>query len=541
MKKSCLFLSLIICLFFNHFFINGATIQPIERTVGRLKISIDPRMELLAAIQAISKNQDLVNKSLPYSKEIISNFESFSSQEVIKLTEDLQQKYGFGADAPVVFMLHLSQPGELEEQTKFSDYILGRSGAGDNLEQYRKSIKQFAETSNFEKFWNNKIPFYNQILDMTIANMGEIDLVETLEGYFNETQDSYNIIITPAFNGGKGPKVPDADGKEHTYACISTNSIEDGIPFVNEGLTRYLVWHEFGHSFVNSLTNKYSDQVMSVEKLFNPIKNSMFGQGYQQWIVCVYEHIIRATTIRLFDIHLGSKPSKDLLDSELNNRYIYIEPLVEKLKDFDKQRDENNITFSEFYPELLIVFDSLLKTEYWKNFNLNFQGPANAVMAEKMSIIYPTQDTDKEALKIAQDMASQFFNNFPPDMCTLLADTAALQADLSEQGIFAFGTIESNLFLKHYASTFPFKIENQTIYADKEYKDKDIQFISCVPNPQNPMYGMLIFTALSNKRIHDIFNMTVLSFGGDYFLFLNDGTVLGRGFYNNKNDKWTFL
>ena len=539
MKKPCLFLSLILCLFFNQSLVK-ATIQPIERTIGRLKISIDPRMELLAAIQAISKNQDLVNKSLPYSKEIISHFESFSSQEAIKITVDLQQKYGFGADAPVIFMLHLSQPGELKEQIKFSDYILGRSGEGDNLEQYRKSIKQFAEASNFEEFWNNKIPFYNQILDLTIANMGEIDFVETLEGYFNETQDSYNIIITPAFGGGKGPKIPDAAGKEHTYACISTNSIEDGIPFINEGMMRYLVWHEFGHSFVNPITNKYSEQVMSVEKLFNPIKKSMFSQGYQHWIVCVYEHIIRATTIRLLDIHLGPEQSKDLLDNELNNRYIYIEPLVEKLKDFDKQRNENNITFSEFYPELLIVFDNMLKTEYWKNFNLNFQGPASSVSAEKMAIIYPTQDTDKEALKIAKDMASQFFNNFPPGMCTLLADTEALHADLSEHGIFAFGSIESNLFLKQYASTFPFRIENQTIYADKEYTDKDIKFITCVPNPQNPLYGMLILTALSNKAIQDIFNMTVLSNAGDYFLFLSDGTVLSRGFYNNKDDKWTF-
>jgi hypothetical protein len=162
------------------------------------------------------------------------------------------------------------------------------------------------------------------------------------------------------------------------------------------------------------------------------------------------------------------------------------------------------------------------------------------VIAPKLSIIYPTQDSDTEDLRIAQDYVTQFFSVFPPGMATLLADTVALNTDLSECGIFALGTIESNLFLKQYASTFPFKIENQTIYADKEYTDMEIKFMSCVPNPQNQELGMLICTALSNKAIQDIINLSILSGGGDYILFLDDETVISRGVYNKENEKWAF-
>lgn len=534
-------MSLVLILFLNQVMVKGEIIQPIERSVGeKLIISIDPRMELLAAIHSLANNFDLANRALPYTREIISYFEAISLHEAVKLTESLAQIYGFGADAPVAFMLHLSQPVELEEKTKFSDYILQRSGRGDNLEQYRKAIKHFAEISNFEAFWNSKIPFYNQILDMTIANMGKIDLVKTMENYFNETQDFYNVIITPAFHGGKGAFVSGADGKEKFYATLSTTDTKDDIPYLNEDRIRYFVWHEYGHFFVNPLADKYIDRVRSVNRLFEPIRDRMLGQGYQMWISCVNEHIIRATTVRLFDIYLGSQQSKELLDSELRRSFIYIEPLVEKLKDFDRQRDENNITFSEFYPELLNVLDSLLKIEYWKQFNFNFQGPFSAVISEKISFIYPTQDADTEALKIAQDYVMQFFNSLPPEVAILLADTTALKTDLSEYGIFAFGTIESNLFLKQYASTFPFIIENQTIYADGEYTDIEIKFVSCVPNPHNPKKGMLIFTALSNKAIQDIFNPGLLGGGDDYILFLNDGTVIKRGFYNKETERWSF-
>ena len=363
MKKSNCFLSLILFLCLNQYLVWGATIQPIERSVGKLKISIDPRIELLATIQLIS-NYPQINRNLPYSKDVLKYFENFSSQDAVKLTESLQQKYGFAYDAPVTFMLYLSQPHELEVHTELSDYLLGRSGGDDNLEQYRKSIKQFTEISNFEDFWNNKIPFYNQILDMTIANMGEIDFVKTLEGYYNETKGSYNVIISPAFIGGYASWLSRTDGKDDLYSCLSTTNIKDNIPYLEEDNLLQLVWHEFGHSFVNPITEKYAEKVKSIDKLLEPIKEEMSKQAYSQWYNCINEHIIRAVHVRLLALHVSSQQSNGLLNIELSKRFIYIEPLVEKLKDFEKRRDENNITFSEFYPELLDVLNSLLAIEY---------------------------------------------------------------------------------------------------------------------------------------------------------------------------------
>ncbi len=49
----------------------------------------------------------------------------------------------------------------------------------------------------------------------------------------------------------------------------------------------------------------------------------------------------------------------NLITMELGNKFIYIEPLLEKLEEFEKLRDESGITFSEFYPRLLDVLDGL--------------------------------------------------------------------------------------------------------------------------------------------------------------------------------------
>lgn len=516
----------------------GKNIQPVERHVGKLQISIDPRIELLTTVQLLS-NYHVINREMSYSKDIMTYFKSFSLQKAVGMTDSLLQKYGFSYDAPVTFMLYLSQVPELKTQIPFSKYLLERSGEGNNLEQYRKSIKQFAETSDFETFWKSKIPFYNQILDMTIADIKQKDFVKVLETYFNETQGSYNIVIAPAFMGGYGPKIPDGKGKYNIYACLSVTSMKDDIPYLNEESLIYYVWHEFSHSFVNPLTDKYADRVLASNELFEPIKDKMSKQAYTNWKTCVNEHIIRAINIRLIEMNLDSQNHEMLLNNELKNYFIYIEPLIEKLKDFEKKRDKDHITFSEFYPELLNLLDSLQKIEYWKQVKINFAGPLNEVVMEtKTAWIYPTYDSDTEVLKIAQNYVLQIYNRFAKARGgILLADSVALKTDLSEYGIMAYGTIESNLFLKKYALDFPFRIKNQTIYADKQYTDKDIKFITCVPNPYNPAKGMSIYTALSNKSIQDI--NSVFHGGEDYILFLNRDTIIKKGFYKKK-EKWTF-
>jgi len=357
MKNVSILLSMVLILNLNQSEIKGSTIQPVERNVGRLNISIDPRMELLATVQLLSK-YPFINRELPYSGEILTHFAPFSKHRAVRLTNRLRMR-GFTFDAPITFMLHLSQPPELEPKLEFSDNLSRRSGRRNNLENYRIALKTFVENSNFEAFWDSKTSFYNQILDLTIAELGEKDLIKALEDYFNESKENYNVIITPTFIGGKGPSIPDADGNVRIYACISTANMKDGIPYLFNLELLWYVWHEFAHSFVNPLTDQYADKVASLNQLFRPIRRAMSRQAYGTWETAVNEHIVRSIHIRLMELHIGYQQANLLLENDLRSGFIYIEPLIEKLKDFEKQRDKNNITFSEFYPELLKVLDNL--------------------------------------------------------------------------------------------------------------------------------------------------------------------------------------
>lgn len=535
MKKS------LITVFILTIFVNtwAQTIKPIEQTVGKLHFSIDPRMELLSAIQILS-NYKVIDRKSPYSKEIQTNFSSFSTHKAVVITDELFKNNGFSYDAPAAFMLYLSQVPELKQQIPFSDYLLKRGGDKENLDNYRTSIEQFAKESDFEKFWKSKVDFYNKVLDLTIIDIKGEDLIKVIEDYFNETQNSYNVIIAPLFNGHNyGPRLNAPNNKYDIYSCNSPTNSKDGIPYLSKESLIQTVCHEFGHSFVNPETEKYSAKVESCNKLFEPIKSEMGQMAYGDWNTCVNEHIIRAVNIRIQELYKGSAKSRELLNREIANRFIYIEPLVKKLKEFEKQKDLKHLTFSDFFPQLLNVFDSLSKTDYLKLSKHKFLGPINSVTKnQKVAWIYPTYDKDTVSLKIVKDYVTRIYKRFKSEGSILLSDSTALNTKLSDYGLMVYGTIESNLFLSKYKETFPFKIKDKVIFADKEYKNEDTKFITCLPNPQNSQKGMTIYTAFNNKNIQDINN--VFHGSEDFILFLSRDNIITKGYYD-KLGNWKYI
>jgi len=514
------------------------TLKPIERTIGKLHVSVDPRMELLSTIQILS-NYKVIDRNSPYSKEIQDYFKPFSSQKAVVLTDELFQNQGFSFDAPVAFMLYLSQVPELKQQIPFSDYLLKSAGGKDKLDNYRTSIEQFAKESDFEKFWLNKNEFYKKVVDLTISDLPDKDLIKVIEDYFNESQNSYSIIISPAFRGGYGPKLPASNNKYDIYSCNTATDIKDGVPFLSKDNLIYYVWHEFGHSFVNPLTEKYSSKVFAYDKLFTPIRADMAKLNYKDLNTCVNELVIRAINVRLRELYISPVASRILLNKELENRFVYIQPVIEKLKEYEKQRDSRHITFSDFYPQLINLFDSLQNSDNSKLTERKFSGPINvAISRQKLAFVYPTFDNDKESLKTVQDYVSNIYNKLKSEGSILISDSVALHTQLSDYCIMAYGAIESNLFLKHYKSSFPFKIENNVIHADNEYSDVNTMFISCLPNPLNSQKGMVIYTAISNRYIQDINN--VFHGGEDFIAFFNRNKIISRGYYD-KIDGWKYF
>jgi hypothetical protein len=106
-------LPIITALLFNFVYAVGQQLAPITKTVGKLSITVDPRMELLSAVQVIS-DYPTINRKAPYSTDLMQFFGRYNAHEASQLTSRLATDYDFASDAPADFILRLSQVPELK-------------------------------------------------------------------------------------------------------------------------------------------------------------------------------------------------------------------------------------------------------------------------------------------------------------------------------------------------------------------------------------------------------------------------------------------
>lgn len=316
---------------------------------------------------------------------------------------------------------------------------------------------------------------------------------------------TYNIILAPLFRGGYGPCIQRPDGTLEIYSIIGTIRMEDNIPtFGTADKLKYLVLHEFSHSFVNPLTSKFKTQINKYESLYNPIAERMKKQAYGLWEACVNEHIIRAVTTRIAYSE-GEEKGEQELQSHKERGFVYIDALCDKLEEYEQKRDEYP-TFADFYPELIKVFDELSQKDLGRDFYSSpFTGTINAVRwnAEEVVLIVPTNEKDKSIQKEIHTYVKKIQASFYKDSPILL-DKEALKADLSGYAIVVYGTPKGNLWLSKYMDKFPFQIKSDRIIADTVYFGTGLRFITAWPNPYNPNEGLLIYTAQQAKDIVEI-------------------------------------
>lgn len=336
------------------------TLLPIRDSIGKLSISVDPRMELLGTVQILARYQMqyLCNtRGTPYSNQVQSYFGAFANSDAVKCTRSLSD-LGFAFDAPPGFVFYCSDLPELKQLQPYSEYLKGRAHGEKNLRRYRAALKRFVVKSHFADFWAENVDFYRQVLDWGKREIGNVDIIHVLESYYNMDYGSYHLILCPLFGRcNYATSIPDSDNRQQTYAFVCVPQTPDGT-LSNEGLDlMIMLLHEFSHSFVNPSVERYPNLVAQSSGRFELVREEMRAQAYPYWNICVNEHVVRAVVIRLLEGINGPEDTEKLLQMEEQNSFLYIRPVVEKLCKYEMVRDSIGISFADYVPELLKVFD----------------------------------------------------------------------------------------------------------------------------------------------------------------------------------------
>lgn len=334
-----------------------------EAAPTRLEVTTDARIELLAVVQLLAGYDatGLITRfDVDYKEAVEEHFRPFEKHAAVTWFS-AHFREGFAFDGPPTAMLHFGAPPELAARAPVPEDLLARAGGKQEFDRFIEAMRAFARDTKFMEFFADHHKEFHSWASEVRQAMGDVD-VGVLEKYYGEQKAGYRIVLAPLFHeGGFGPQITLPDGSLEVNSVQGPHGAAGGSPFFGEGSEfQYLVWHEFSHSFTNPLVDRNLEIVERTAKLFEPLREVMKPQAYGEWRTCVYEHIVRACTVRFSYREKGKEAGDSALEYETKQRgFAHLPALCRELERYEASRDRYP-TLDSFFPELLAVFDRAL-------------------------------------------------------------------------------------------------------------------------------------------------------------------------------------
>jgi hypothetical protein len=337
-------------------------------------VSINRNIEVINAI-TIPLNPDMLQDSVKDSWMFnntqlmrLANdyFKPYGKHNSINLAQSLLDKLGTGIYLLALYYDELPLVNRKSEipEIIWSEVSKNKDSAYAVFDNFMMAASDFYKVSHFRKFQNKCQPVYVKALQQVRMNLPEKNFIPTLEKYYGDTKAGYNIVLMPFFKSkwGMGWETSE-NGKKNIYNITSPfneqvvfkNKVVQ-VGFDNSNEITNLSIHEFGHSFVNTLTSTepFLSEIKKFDSLFRPIKN--YPQ-YSDWITLFNEHIVRAGEIivmnQLGNFEFAEKTKKSYSD------WTYLNHFLAELTIYANNRDRYP-TFKDFLPKLIESL-SLLK------------------------------------------------------------------------------------------------------------------------------------------------------------------------------------
>ncbi|WP_048146715.1 DUF4932 domain-containing protein [Pyrococcus abyssi] len=345
----------------------------------RVYVEIDPRVELVEIIYRISgvewyrENVDpsrigISKEDYPYIRDIDLYFEKYRDLKAVKMVSSMV-RMGLTYDAIPKFALHLNMKN-FSKAKDWEDMLKSRVNLDmKKLDEFAEAIAEFANKTNFWKFYNEHGEFYNSTLqEFVTENKGIAELVQLEEEFFGERASSWHIILQPTFCcHGYAYYFQTNDGK-HVYAFLGIESVVEGIPLVKatSNSSSFLA-HEFAHSFVNPAVDKHYNLFAPYASLYEPVSRKLSSMAYPNFRVMLRETFVRAFEVYYLNVTGGEDIAKMKLNQESKVFYFIGDVYSAYVNEYIKHRDKYR-TFEDFRPELArVIAEVYEKTNGGKN------------------------------------------------------------------------------------------------------------------------------------------------------------------------------
>ncbi|MTI29487.1 DUF4932 domain-containing protein [Xanthovirga aplysinae] len=331
-----------------------------QKTTILKEPTVDKRVELLSIVFRLADSREYSSKRFPeYVDRIEKHFGKHREHQLIKFIKEELRKKGVGYDAVMAMAISISEKFEFVPLVPFSQEIPESRWGKKSATTFLKLLNDFYLVADCETFFKENESLYQEASSRFRRVYEELDLDWYQNFYGEKPKGEFNIVNGLGNGGGNyGPNIT-IDNKEIIYAIMGTWSI-DSLGMPKYELNDYFptLLHEFNHSFVNPVVEKYHEELsQSGPIIFDLLQGRMESQAYSNWKTMLVEAVVRASVIKYLKDHDYEKGFiQNELNDEINRGFLWTDELVEELERYDNNR-VNFPALESFMPEIVKFFD----------------------------------------------------------------------------------------------------------------------------------------------------------------------------------------
>jgi hypothetical protein len=336
--------------------------EPSSRAVPAIDITVDPRIELFSIIFRLAGHPEYNRAKVPgYAKDVDEHFAALKDHAVVQTARRLRGQYGVSFDAPMSLAVHLKDAANLELIFPLFPWPEGIDNRWkpQEVKGFLSQAKDFSAVGNFQAFFDKHKNLYQQSVARMEQFLGRQAHLEWFGSFFGTRQDSRFHLVLGMLNG------PDCygaravgQGRRDLYCILGVWSVDaQGIPIFDKSVIPTVV-HEFAHSYVNPLIEKWFDQLKKAgQALFPAQEERMRQMHYGNWRTMMIESLVRASVIRHAHRYDGPVAAKAMAMIESRQGFVWMPELADLLGKYEWERRKYP-TLEAFMPRVVEFFNA---------------------------------------------------------------------------------------------------------------------------------------------------------------------------------------
>lgn len=344
--------------------VSPVSAQEPETEKGKLEVIYSKNIEVFCTLINLTDYWEKITNWFPFAVEARDRFLPFQNHQAVKMTRKLLKKQWHSffchlalclTDFPEAKVAYLPPP---ELSKWFSERLDSKE-----MEEYISAVRDFYRTSDYEKFWQEKRGFYQELIAIVEEKIKDINIPQIMEDFYGMERDGYFVVPSP--------QMPDmglnvsiiSEGKLYSYYVQGPMEMEKGPNyFINVGDLVATGFHEFGHTFLEPVLYRHDDLLKKYKYIYGKSKKGMRKLGYRTWHQVFIENLIRVLEARLGGKALGEKFSQLVLDVHSRKGFKLVRILYDITGEYELNRDKYE-DFEAFLPDLFIKLDERMKAK----------------------------------------------------------------------------------------------------------------------------------------------------------------------------------